>query len=108
MQAYLLSMLLLSAGAFIQSRFAAPELRPSSRAASIGWRLLGRAAFYAWLGLLVWGVLRLPWWQPLAAFLGSLAANVLIARSGPREAWPPLSMASAAVGLGLAAWTVLR
>jgi hypothetical protein len=108
MQAYILPMLLLSGAAFIHSESAAPELRPSSHAADGAWKILGKASSYAWIALLVWGALRLPWWQPLAAFLGSLAVNALIAQRGPRAAWPGLSMVLAVVGLGLAGWAVLR
>ncbi len=107
MQPYVLSVMLLSGAAFIHGRSAVPELRPANAAADRTWKLLGKAAFLTWLGMLAWGVAQFGVWQPLAAFLGSLALNGLIARRGPRRAWPGLSMLFAFAGLSLAAMTVL-
>ena len=50
----------------------------------------------------------LPWWQPLAGFAGSLAANALVLQAGPRPGWPGMAMALALAGLGAASWTLSR
>lgn len=108
MSAYFLAVLLLSGAAFIHSKSAAPELRPAAPLADRLWRWLGRACFWAWLGLLVWGAVRLHWSQPLAGLLGSLGFNALLARIGPRPIWPGLSMLCGTVGLLLGGFLLLR
>lgn len=107
MDIYFVTVVVLSVGAFIHSRCSVPELRPASEASSMAWRYLARLAFLAWLGMLAWGLWAKPWTLPLAAVMGSLAANALIASRGPRPFWPGLSMLFCAAGLGLAAWQLL-
>jgi hypothetical protein len=107
MQPFLLSVVLLSGAAFIHTRSAVPEMRPANATADRVWTLLGRTAFLAWLGMLVWGVVHVGILPTLVALLASLAVNALIAQRGPRPAWPGLSMFFAVTGLGLAAATVL-
>jgi hypothetical protein len=107
MNSFLLSVLLLSGAAFIHGRSVAPELRIANATADETWKLLGKAALLAWFGMLAWGVLHKGVWLTLAALVGSLALNALIARQGPISAWPGLSMVFAVTGLGLAAATVL-
>jgi len=99
------AMVLLSIGAFIQSKSGAPEMRPASEAASIFWHWLARAAFIAWIALIVWGFRELHWSQPVAAVMVSLVGNAVIAIRGPRNAWPMLSMLFC--GLGLAATAII-
>jgi hypothetical protein len=94
-------MLLVSGAAFIQSKSGAPELRPESMLADAVWQLLGKACFGAWLGLIIWGALKLHWSQPLGGVAGSLAFNAFLARMGPRPFWPGLSMLCGVVGLAL-------
>jgi hypothetical protein len=107
MHPYVLSVVLLSGAAFIHRMSAVPELRPTGAAADHAWRLLGKASFLAWLGMLVWGVLRVGLLLTLAAFLLSLGLNALIAMGGPRASWPALSVLFALAGLGLAGAIVL-
>lgn len=99
MPTYFLAMLLLSAGSFIRTRSAAPEMRPASAASDMVWGLAARAAFWMWLALIVWGFLRYHWSQPMAAVLVSLAINALIAMRGPMRTWPGLSLTFCAAGL---------
>jgi hypothetical protein len=107
MDLYIPALMLLSGGAFIHSRSNVPELRPASEAADFAWKLLARLAFFLWLGLLVWGMFRLPWTMVLAGFAVSLIFNIVLALPGPRPIWPGLSMAMAAAGLALGIYTVL-
>jgi hypothetical protein len=100
---YYAAMVLLSIGAFIQSKSAAPEMRPASEAASVFWLWLARAAFVTWIALIVWGFGELHWSQPVAAAMLSIAGNGVIAMRGPRNAWPMLSMLFCALGLAAAA-----
>lgn len=100
---YYAAMVLLSIGAFIQSKSGAPEMRPASEVASIFWQWLARAAFIAWIALIVWGFRELHWSQPVAAVMVSLVGNAVIAMRGPRNAWPMLSMLFCALGLAAAA-----
>ncbi|MBE9605345.1 multidrug DMT transporter permease [Acetobacteraceae bacterium H6797] len=104
MDIYFVTVVVLSVGAFIHSRCSIPELRPSNEAASTAWKYLAKLAFIAWLGMLVWGVMEKPWTSPLAAVMGSLAANALIASRGPRPFWPGLSMLFCVIGVFLAVW----
>lgn len=104
---YLAALVMLSAGAFIQNKSVAPEMRPADSTASDAWRWLGKAAFYAWLGLLVWGAVHLHWSQPIAGALFSLGFNAFIAMRGPRTAWPMLSMIFCGAGLLAGAVLVL-
>ena len=99
MPTYFMAMLLLSAGSFIRTRSAAPEMRPASAASDVVWGLAARAAFWMWLGLIVWGFLNYHWSQPLAAVLVSLAINALIAMRGPMRTWPGLSLMFCVAGL---------
>jgi hypothetical protein len=103
MTLYFTAMVLLSIGAFIHSKSGAPEMRPASKAASIFWRWLARAAFIAWIALIVWGFRELHWSQPVAAVMVSLVGNAVIAMRGPRNAWPMLSMLFCALGLAATA-----
>jgi len=105
MTLYFVAMVLLSGGAFIQSKSGAPEMRPADRNASLAWRWLGKISLWSWVFLLGWGFWMLHWSQPLAALLFSLAANAFIAMRGPRAAWPLLSMLFC--GAGLLAGTIL-
>jgi len=91
MSHYFIAMIMLSAGSFIHSRSTAPEMRPASAAADIAWGWLARAAFIAWIVLLVWGIVQLHWSQPLAGLMGSLGANALLGHLGPLPAWPRIS-----------------
>ena len=92
-------MVLLSIGAFIHSKSAAPEMRPASEGASLAWRWLARATFIAWIALIVWGFRELHWSQPVSAVMLSMVGNAVIAMRGPRDAWPMLSMVFCALGL---------
>jgi hypothetical protein len=100
---YYAAMVLLSIGAFINSKSPAPEMRPASEAASTFWLWLSRAAFITWIALIVWGFRELHWSQPLAAVMVSLVGNAVIAMRGPRDAWPMLSMVFSVLGLAAAA-----
>jgi hypothetical protein len=100
---YYAAMVLLSIGAFIHSKSPAPEMRPASEAASTFWFWLARAAFIAWIALIVWGFRELHWSQPVAAVMVSLVGNGVIAMRGPRNAWPMLSMLFCALGLAATA-----
>lgn len=99
MSLYFAALVLLSGGAFIHSKSGAPEMRPSDSTADEAWRWLGKAAFWAWLGMLGWGFWALHWSQPLAGLLLSIAFNGFIAIRGPRPAWPLLSMLFCGAGL---------
>ncbi|MBD0272747.1 MAG: multidrug DMT transporter permease [Acetobacteraceae bacterium] len=101
MSLYFATVVLLSVAAVIEARCATPALRPEAEAADRGFRILGRTAFAFWLVLLAWGAWKLPWWQPAAAFIGSLAANALVVAAGARSYWPGLSMGLALLGLVL-------
>lgn len=96
---YLVALVLLSAGAFIQTKSAAPEMRPSDRQVSLAWRWIGKLALAFWLFMLVWGVWQLHWSQPVAGLMFSMAFNAFIAMRGPRASWPLLSMMFCGAGL---------
>ncbi len=108
MNLYFLAAVLLSVAAVIEARCATPAMRPPAEAADRGFRILGRAAFAFWLVLLAWGALKLPWWQPAAALVGSLAANALVVGAGARSYWPGLSMGLALAGLALTSAVLAR
>jgi len=103
MQPYLFTVMLLSGAAFIHGKSEAPEFRPANGAANRTWTLLGKAAFSAWLCMVVWGGFHGGPWYAVAAVIGSVAMNAVIAKRGPRAAWPGVSMLFAVAGLGLAA-----
>jgi len=107
MSTYFMAMMLLSGGSFIRTKSGAPEMRPASAASDMVWGLLAKAAFWMWLGLIVYGFLYFHWSQPVAAVLASLAVNVLIAMRGPQRTWPGLSILFCAVGLAAATVVVL-
>jgi hypothetical protein len=107
MQPYVLTVMLLSAAAFIHRMSAVPELRPAGAAADHAWRVLGKACFLAWVGMLAWGAVYAGLLLTLAAFVLSLGVNALIAMGGPRPFWPALSALSGLGGLGIAAAIVL-
>lgn len=106
MSNYFIAMLMLSAGSFIHSRSSAPEMRPATPAADIAWEWLARAAFIAWIVLIVWGFARLHWSQPLAGLIGSLGVNALLGHVGPLPAWPRISAIFCAGGLLAAVATI--
>jgi len=108
MSLYFVTVVLLSVAAVIEARCATPALRPAADAADRAFRILGRTAFAFWLVLLAWGAWKLPWWQPAAAFAGSLAANALVVGAGARTYWPGLSMGLALCGLFLTAHLFAR
>lgn len=108
MSTYFMAMMLLSGGSFIRTRSGAPEMRPASAASDMVWGILAKAAFWAWLGLIVYGFYRFHWSQPVAAVMASLAVNALIAMRGPRRTWPMLSYLFCTVGLAAAAVVVLN
>ena len=99
MLTYFVAMVLLSAGSFIHSRSAAPEMRPASAGGDMLWRWTAKASFAAWIALIVWGFVQYHWSQPLAAVLASLGANGLIAQRGPMRTWPGVSLIFCAAGL---------
>jgi hypothetical protein len=99
MSTYFMAMMLLSAGSFIRTRSAAPEMRPASAAGDMAWGLAARAAFLMWLALIVWGFMTYHWSQPVAAVMASLATNALIAMRGPMRTWPGLSLMFCVAGL---------
>jgi hypothetical protein len=99
MSSYFMAMMLLSGGSFIRSKSGAPEMRPASATSDLVWSVLAKAAFWMWLGLIVFGFFRFHWSQPVAAVLASLAVNALIAARGPERTWPGLSILFCAVGL---------
>jgi hypothetical protein len=108
MSLYFATLVILSVAAVIEARCATPGLRPEAEAADRGFRFLGRAAFGFWLVLLAWGFWQLPWWQPVAGLVGSLAANALVVGAGPHPYWPGFSMGAALVGLLLASVLLAR
>lgn len=108
MNLYFVALVLLGIAGFIENRSTTPGLRPSEPKADRAFRLLGRSAFAVWLGLLAWGFVRYPWWQPVSAAVGSLAANALVLRAGARPWWPGLSMGLALAGLAAASWVLSR
>ncbi|MBR0683475.1 multidrug DMT transporter permease [Roseomonas eburnea] len=108
MSTYFLAMMLLSAGSFIRTRSAAPEMRPASAASDMVWGWAATASFWMWLGLIVWGFLTLHWSQPLAAVMASLAVNAVIGIRGPMRTWPGLSMMFCIAGLLSGAVTLLN
>jgi len=108
MQSYFAALVMLSIAAFIEGRSSTAGLRPSHPPADRAFRNLGRVSLAVWLGMLAWGAVVLPWWQPLAWIAGSLAANALVLRAGPRPGWPGMAMALAVAGLGAASWTLSR
>lgn len=108
MSLYFATVVLLSVAAVIEARCATPGLRPEAPAADRGFRILGRSAFAFWLVLLVWGFWKLPWPQPVAALVGSLAANALVVAAGPHPYLPGISMGLALVGLMLSSHVLAR
>jgi hypothetical protein len=108
MQSYFAALVMLSIAAFIEGRSSTAGLRPSHPPADRAFRNLGRVSLAVWLGMLAWGAVVLPWWQPLAGIGGSLAANALVLQAGPRPGWPGMAMALALAGLGAASWTLSR
>jgi hypothetical protein len=105
---YFVAAVLLSVAAVIEARCATPGMRPSAAAADRGFRILGRTAFAFWLVLLGWGMWKLPWTQPAAALVASLAANALVVNAGARSYWPGLSMGLALLGLLLTSHVFAR
>lgn len=108
MQLYFVALLMLSAAGVIEARCSTPGLRPPHPMGDRAFRILGRSAFAFWLVLLAWGFWQLPWWQPLAGIIGSLALNALIVQGGPRTYWPGMAMGLSLVGLFLTAAVVMR
>jgi hypothetical protein len=108
MQVWFAALLILSAAGVIEARCSTPGLRPEAPAADRAFRILGRSAFAFWLVLLGWGFLNLPWWQPAAGIVGSLALNALIVQGGAHPFWPGLSMGLSLVGLFLTAVVLTR
>lgn len=107
MDTYLPALLLLSGGAFINTRSNVPELRPASDVADTVWKLMAKLAFFLWLGLLLWGVYMRPWTAVATGLILSMLFNLLLASRGPRSIWPGLSMGFCAAGLALGVYTVL-
>lgn len=99
MSTYFLAMMLLSAGSFIRSKSAAPDMRPASTVADTAWSVVAKLAFWMWLGLIIWGFVKYHWSQPVAAVMASLAGNALIGMRGPMRTWPGLSLIFCAAGL---------
>jgi hypothetical protein len=99
MLTYFVAMLMLSAGSFIRTRSAVPEMRPASAAADLIWDLAARAAFAMWIALIVWGFVSYHWSQPVAAIMASLGVNALIATRGPMRTWPGISLTFCVAGL---------
>jgi hypothetical protein len=108
MLTYFAAMALLSAGSFIHSRCAAPELRPASAGADMVWLWTARAAFFMWLGLIAWGFMQFHWSQPVAAVMLSLGVNGLIGMRGPMRTWPGVSLIFCLAGLLSGAATLMR
>jgi hypothetical protein len=108
MQAYILALMALSLAGVIEARCSTPGLRPEAAVADNVFHILGRAAFGFWLVLLAWGFWTLPWTQPVAGLVASLAANALLVQSGARPYWPGLAMALSLVGLYLTAVVLNR
>jgi len=106
MDPYFLAVTLLSVGSFIHTKSDVPELRPGDEQVDTAWRWLSRAALFAWIGLLGWGVLHQPFWVPTVAFIASLTFNAFLALRGPQSAWPALSVMASLTGFGLTAWTI--
>lgn len=102
MDIYFLALVTLAIAGVIEARCATPGLRPDYEPADRAFRWLGRSAFIMWLALLGFGFWQLPWWQPVAGLVGSLAANALVVQYGARPYWPGISMGLALLGLGLA------
>jgi len=107
-QVYFLALVLLSLAAVIEARCSTPGLRPEAAAADSAFGIFGRSAFAFWLVLLAWGFWKLPWVQPVAGLVASLAANALLMQGGARPWWPGLSMAMSLIGLFLTAMVVTR
>lgn len=99
MLTYFVGMMLLSAGSFIHSRSEAPEMRPASAGGDLLWRWTAKAAFAAWLALIVWGFMHFHWSQPIAGVMASLGVNGLIAQRGPMRTWPGVSLIFCTAGL---------
>lgn len=108
MQSYFAALVMLSIASFIEGRSSTPGLRPSHPPADRAFRRLGQISLAVWLGMLAWGFVVLPWWQPVAGVAGSLAANALVLQAGPRPAWPGIAMGLALAGLAAASWTLSR
>jgi hypothetical protein len=103
MEIYFLALVALAVAGVIEARSTTPGLRPEHEPADRAFRFLGRSSFGMWLALLVFGFWQLPWWQPVAGIMGSLAANALVVQAGARPSWPGVSMGLALLGLGLSA-----
>ncbi len=78
MNLHFATVVLLPVAAAIEARCATPALRSAAEAEDRGFRFLGRTAFGFRLVLLAWGAWRLPWRQPLSAFVGPPMANALV------------------------------
>ena len=107
MEIYLPALMLLSGSAFIHSRSNVPELRPSSEGADLFWRLLGKLAFFLWIGMLIWGVYMRPLHHVALGFGLSLLFNVFLIIRGPKPFWPALSMLMGVLGVGLSVYLIL-
>lgn len=101
-----MALCILAVAAVIETRSSTPGLRPSYRPAERAFFYLGRGAFAVWLLLLGWGFWALPWWQPVAGIMGSLAVNALVVHYGARPHWPGASMGLALLGFCLAGLVV--
>jgi hypothetical protein len=108
MTVYFIALVLLSLAGVIEARSSTPALRPAAPAADRAFAIFGRSAFCFWLVLLAWGFWTLPWTQPVAGLVASLAANALLVQSGARPYWPGLAMALSLVGLYLTAVVLNR
>lgn len=106
MQLYFLALIVLSVAAVMEARCSTPALRPSAYFASRAFAILGRSAFIMWVVMVGWGIWSLPWWQPVAGIMGSLAANALVVGTGGHPLWPGISMGLSLLGLFLAAFAV--
>ncbi|RKK04247.1 multidrug DMT transporter permease [Pseudoroseomonas wenyumeiae] len=107
MDTYVPALMLLSGASFLNSRSNVPELRPASEAADTAWKLLAQFSFLFWLGLLIWGAVMRPWFEPVLGFATSLLFNLVLAVRGPRPTWPGLSMIMAVAGIALGAYRLL-
>ncbi|MFC7552587.1 hypothetical protein ACFQU7_10510 [Pseudoroseomonas wenyumeiae] len=82
MDTYVPALMLLSGASFLNSRSNVPELRPASEAADTAWKLLAQFSFLFWLGLLIWGAVMRPWFEPVLGFATSLLFNLVLAVRG--------------------------
>jgi hypothetical protein len=101
MNLYFLAMLCLGMAGMIENRCSTPGLRPEYAPADRAFGLLGRFSFSMWVALIIFGFWKLHWLQPVAAIVGSLAANTLLVANGARTWWPAASMGLALLGLGM-------